>query len=443
MRTSAARWTAGTIAVASVALMAAGVALAFLDRHQVPASVTNWDFSDLFGYAEDLSIPAFAYLVASRRLRNPIGWLALTAALVLAASTFCTSYALRAVYAAPGSLPGARAALWITDSLAVVPIGMVVFLFLLFPTGRLRSRRWLPVAWFEAAILAFLLVTSMVEATRYYSRPFVMYGAGNAPGLLELSALLVPVAILLSVIALIVRFVKSAGDERLQMKWLAAAAVLVLLTIIPSALTGSAAASAALNVALFCMNGAIALAVLKYRLYDIDIVISKALQYGALAAFITAVYAALVVGVGEAVGDQHSVYLSALAAAIVAVAFQPVRQRAALLANRLVYGRRATPYQVLSQFAHRIGGTYADDDVLPQLARMVAAGTGARQVAVWLRVGGELRPSATAGGPGAVPAPVPVPADGELLPELPDCDTSVPIRYQGAARRAGYRDAAG
>jgi len=337
----------------------------------------------------------------------------------------------RAIYVAPGSLPGARAALWFANSFALVPIGTVVFLFLLFPTGRLRSRRWVPVAWMEAAILAFALVASIVEATRYYSRPFTVYGSGQAPALLQVENLLIPVAILLSVISLIVRFVTSAGDERLQLKWFATAAVLVLLTIIPAALTNSAAASVLLNVALFCMNGAVVLAILKYRLYDIDIVISKALQYGALAAFITAVYAALVVGVGAAAGDQHSIYLSALAAAIVAVAFQPVRQRAALVANRLVYGRRATPYQVLSEFAHRIGGAYADDDVLPQMARMVAAGTGARRVVVWLRVGGELRPGATAGDPGAVPDPGPVPAAGELLPELPDGDTTVPIRYQG------------
>ncbi|HEX4396127.1 MAG TPA: histidine kinase [Trebonia sp.] len=431
MRTSAVRWTAGSVAVASVALMAAGLALAFAGRHHVPASLTNWDFPDIAGDIEDLTIPGLAYLVASRRPRNPIGWLALTAGLVLAASTFCTSYALRAIYVAPGSLPGARAALWFVNSFALVPIGTVVFLFLLFPTGRLRSRRWVPVAWFEAAILTFALVVSIVEATRYYSRPFAIYGGGQAPALLQVENLLIPVSILLSVISLIVRFVKSAGDERLQLKWFATAAVLVLLTIIPAALTNSAAASVLLNVALFCMNGAVALAILKYRLYDIDIVISKALQYGALAAFITAVYAALVVGVGAAAGDQHSVYLSALAAAIVAVAFQPVRQRAALVANRLVYGRRATPYQVLSEFAHRIGGAYADDDVLPQMARMVADGTGARRVVVWLRVGGELRPGATAGDPGAVPDPGPVPAAGELLPELPDGDTTVPIRYQG------------
>ena len=179
MRTSAARWTAGSVAVASVALMAAGLALAFASRHHVPASLTNWDFPDIAGDIEDLTIPGLAYLVASRRPRNPIGWLALTAGLVLAASTFCTSYALHAIYVAPGSLPGARAALWFVNSFALVPIGTVVFLFLLFPTGRLRSRRWVPVAWFEAAILAVALVASIVEATRYYSRPFTIYGPGR------------------------------------------------------------------------------------------------------------------------------------------------------------------------------------------------------------------------------------------------------------------------
>jgi signal transduction histidine kinase len=84
---------------------------------------------------------------------------------------------------------------------------------------------------------------------------------------------------------------------------------------------------------------------------------------------------------------------------------------------------------VLSQFAHRIGGTYADDDVLPQMARMVAAGTGARRVVVWLRVGGELRPGATAGDPGPELAPVPV--DADVLPSLPGAETRVPIRYHG------------
>ena len=112
------------------------------------------------------------------------------------------------------------------------------------------------------------------------------------------------------------------------------------------------------NLAFLCLYAAIAIAVLKYRLYEIDIVISKAVLYGTLAAFITAVYAGLVAGVGTLAGNRHSALLSALAAAVVAIAFQPVRQWAGRLANRVVYGRRATPYQVLSEFARRIGGAY-------------------------------------------------------------------------------------
>ncbi len=192
-----------------------------------------------------------------------------------------------------------------------------------------------------------------------------------------------------------------------------------------------------LNLAVLCLDAAIAIAVLKYRLYEIDIVISKAVLYGSLAVFITAVYAALVVGVGTLAGNRRSPLLAALAAAVVALAFQPVRQWAGRLANRVVYGRRATPYQVLSDFARRIGGAYADEDVLPQMAQIVAAGTGAERVVVWLRVDDELRPEVSdgrlhpeawsAGSPGMAPLPV----DGQAMPPLPDADMSVPVVHQG------------
>jgi signal transduction histidine kinase len=173
---------------------------------------------------------------------------------------------------------------------------------------------------------------------------------------------------------------------------------------------------------------AIGVAVLKYRLYEIDVVISKAVLYGSLAVFITAVYAGLVVGVGTLAGGRDSPLLAALAAAVVAVAFQPARQWAGRLANRVVYGRRATPYQVLSQFAQRIGGAYADEEVLPQMAHIVAEGTGAERVVVWLRVDDELRPGASSGvGPDAAPLPV----DSQAMPPLPDTDMSVSVVHQG------------
>src|SRR5262249_11666802 len=157
-------------------------------------------------------------------------------------------------------------------------------------------------------------------------------------------------------------------------------------TQIPSFTTSLALVNALNDLALLCLWVTIAVAVLKYRLYEIDIVISKAVLYGSLAMFITAVYAALVAGVGTLVGNRRSPLLAAGAAAVLAVASQPARQWAGRLANRVVYGRRATPYQVLSDFARRIGGTYASQDVLPHMAKIVAASTGAGRVIVWLRV---------------------------------------------------------
>jgi signal transduction histidine kinase len=230
------------------------------------------------------------------------------------------------------------------------------------------------------------------------------------------------------VAALVVRFARSKGEERLQLKWFAAAAVLVLVSFTATLDTNSGVTNVVGDLAFLCPWVAIAIAVLKYRLYDIDIVISKAVLYGSLAVFITAVYVALVVGVGTLAGNTRSPLLAALAAAVVAVAFQPARQRAGRLANRVVYGRRATPYQVLSDFAGRIGGTYAAGDVLPQMAHIVAAGTGAENVVVWLRVGEEFRPEASSG---VGPLPPRLPADGPALPTLPGSDLNVPIVHQG------------
>ena len=123
------------------------------------------------------------------------------------------------------------------------------------------------------------------------------------------------------------------------------------------------------------------------HLFDIDVVINRAVLFGALAVFITVVYVAIVAGVGAVVGGQASPLLSAAAAAVVALAFQPARRRAQRFADRLVYGKRATPYEVLSEFSDRLGNTYANEELLPRMARALGEGTGAARADVWMRVG--------------------------------------------------------
>jgi signal transduction histidine kinase len=428
MKVQTTRWLAGCAAAVSVALMAGAVLLAYTDRHRLPAGLTGWNFSDVFGGVADLAVPVVGFVIASRRPANRVGRLFLVAGLALGLGWFSSAYGRHALVAVPGSWPAGLAFAWLANWIWVIPIAVLAFLFLLFPTGRLRSPRWRPAAWLVAGVYTSVGLVLIIRATRFWAHPFRPFPDGLYPWVLTAILILLPATYVISVVAVVVRFVLSRGEERLQLKWFAAAALLVVAAAIPATVTGSLAANVLQSLALLCLYAAIAIAVLKYRLYEIDIVISKAVLYGSLAVFITAVYAGLVVGVGTLAGGRDRPLVAALAAAVVAVAFQPARQRAGRLANRVVYGRRATPYQVLSDFAHRIGGTYASQDVLPQMARIVAKGTGAERVVVWLRVDDELRPEATSDGS---PPAAPLPVDGDEMGAVPGADLSVPVVHQG------------
>jgi signal transduction histidine kinase len=170
---------------------------------------------------------------------------------------------------------------------------------------------------------------------------------------------------------------------------------------------------------------------MRYGLYDIDVFISRALVYGSLAVFITAVYVGIAVGIGTLVGSggKPNLALSILATAIVAIGFQPVRERVQKVANRLVYGKRATPYEVLSQFSGRVADTYAADEVLPRMARVLQEGTGAESATVWLRGAAELRAAATF--PETMTMPAVVATTDGSLPLLGDATRAVEVRHQG------------
>jgi signal transduction histidine kinase len=439
MKALTTRWVAGCVAAVSVALLIGALVLAYLNRHRVPADLAGWDFSGVLGVVTYLAVPVVGLVLASQRPGNRIGWLFLAAGLALGLNSFSAEYGLRALVVAPGSLPAGRAAVWLANWIWVVPFAMFALVLLLFPTGRPRSRPWQVAAWFVGGAFTLATADQLVDAVRLWRDPFRTFALSYNPPDVTAAYSLMVAALVVSAAAVVVRFARSEGEERLQLKWFMAAGVLLVATLIPWFLTDLLFTGLLTNVAFLCLWVAVAIAIMKYRLYGIDFVISKAVLYGSLAVFITAVYAAVVVGVGALAGNQRSPLLAALAAAVVAVAFQPVRQWAERLANRVVYGRRATPYQVLSDFAHRIGGTYASEDVLSQMAHLMAAGTGAEQVVVWLRVDDELRPEASSDGrPHAAPLSLdrlavdgPA-ASGQQLPSLPDADVSVPVVHQGA-----------
>jgi signal transduction histidine kinase len=412
-------WLAWTLPAFTLGLTAATLVYgAIRAPHSVAGTWTGW----LVTTATVVFVCAFAIvgaIITSRRPENPIGWLMGVAALCYAAGT------VSAILAdVPGRHPLSEwLGNWVWGIGAVIPL---TFIPLLFPDGALPSRRWRPALWAASAGLASFVVGSMfvpgVIADTSSVNPFGIGGdtarsvfdAMRAGGL-ALVLLMTPVALA----SLVVRFRRADRLEREQFRWLIYAAVLIIVAGIagsfitssmrdPRAATDLQNAITSLSAAFVPV--AIGIAILKYRLYDIDVVIRKTVVYAVLAAFITVVYAAVVVGIGALVGTSNSLALSVAATAIVAVAFQPVRERANRAANRVVYGRRSTPYEVLARFGERVASTYAADDVLPRIARVVGEATRAERVDVWLRVGDAWRQGAS--WPTEWDATAPVPPDG-------------------------------
>jgi signal transduction histidine kinase len=239
----------------------------------------------------------------------------------------------------------------------------------------------------------------------------------------------------LSVISLILRFRRADRAQRQQIKWFVFAAAIFTFTFVLEVvvqllhLDGGVLIDQILpTLAFMALPIGAGIGILKYRLFDIDLVINRAVLYGVLAVFITAVYVAIVVGVGTVVGSRGNLFLSIVATAAVALAFQPVRGWARHVANRLVYGKRATPYEVLSEFSEQLGDAYSTDAVLPRMAGMIGEATGAERAAVWVRVGDEFRQAAGWPEERGMRS---LRAEGDELPGFPDGERAFAVRHQG------------
>jgi signal transduction histidine kinase len=401
-----ARRLAGGLLVLTVAALAVSTGF----------GVAAGDLMDAFAFAPLLlAFAAVGAIVASHRPANPIGWLFLAEglgfALGVATDTYAT-YATRSGMAAPPSVA------WIVWLGAI--FGELGFLFalavLLFPDGRPPSPRWRVVAWLIVAgeALLILMAVTSAAALRAQNSAVLLSPVRLIPDSLAdqvinaVQTAFIPLC-LAAAAGLAARYRRANPDVRHQIKWVAYAGVLTAVALLICGLVFGNPLGALLAVGPLIPVAA-GIAIFKYRLYDIDVVISKTIVYGSLAAFITLVYVVIVAGIGSLgpgflqAGSRPNLGLSILATAVVAVAFQPVRERVQRLANRLVFGKRATPYEALSEFAGRMGGTYATEDAFPRMARVLAEGTGAARAVVWLKDGAELAAGACWPADGAPPA---------------------------------------
>jgi signal transduction histidine kinase len=319
-----------------------------------------------------------------------------------------------------------------------------------FPDGHLPSPRWKPVA--AAAVIVTLvltlpigafapgpLLTTITHATPLNPLGLPAHGSvGNVVNALDALWLVGFAVFAAAAAAPLIRMRRSRGDERQQLKWIAYAVILSAAVYIPAVLASffdqafpilvsDVVIAVGFGVAVPVAAG---IAIFRHRLYDIDVVISRTLVYATLALSITAVYIGIAVGVGAAIGGggRPNLGLSILATGIVAVGFQPARQWLQRVANRLVYGTRATPYEVLSQFAGRVAESYSVDDVLPRMAQVLAEGTGAQRADVWLRNGHMLQPAAS--WPLDAGASDTVALSNGAVPALPNTDRVVEVRQQ-------------
>jgi signal transduction histidine kinase len=388
-----------------------------------------------------------------RRAGNLIGWFLLGEGAATAIMSLASAYAVLGI-THPGTLPAPELVGLLAEWTFVPVLTGVSFMLLLFPSGTLPSPRWRPFVWLGLLATALTMAGFVVhprlvalpapgDASLTFPNPLGIRSLGPVLSTILIGTLnglgvLGTVFLAAAFVSLAIRYRSGGREVRQQIKWITLAAVAgfvcqlaALLAIAASGHASNPVTAAAFVVmpviALFGIPAVITLAILKHGLYQIDVIINRAVVYGLLSAAFTAIYLVIVVGIGTLAGYAGGPLLTAAAALAIAVLFQPLRLRAQLVANRIVYGQRATPYQVLSDFAEDMAGQLDVDVALDRMASVLAGATGAVRVEVWVRVGAQLRARVTWPPGSAPPAAVRL-ADGAQLPAL-DATRAIAVRH--------------
>ncbi len=386
----------------------------------IPGKSSESKLGDLLFRLLPASFAIVAFLILSRQPRNRVGWIlmAIGVGWEIGPSSI-------GEYALSKGMAWGEIAIAFSAPTWAPPIGLMgTALLLRFPTGRLLSRRWRIVEWIAAfaitvATLGIMFAPIDLEEVGFpnLQNPLGIEALRPIEPVLPVFLLMIAGSTAASAVSLVVRFRKSSGRERLQLKWLVAggaAVVFIYIIAIGLALPYGWSTS---NTPLFAevvqtisitsfvlIPIAIGFAILKHRLYDIDVIINRAVVFTIVVGFITAVYVGVVAGIGAAIGrgTRSGIVLPIVATAVVGLAMQPLITRARRVADRVVYGRRATPYEALAAVASP--GSAAELSV--RVARLAVESTAAREAVMWIRAGEELRPAAWWPEDGRAPGPV-------------------------------------
>ena len=355
-----------------------------------------------------LGLIALGLLVAYRRPGNPVGWIIAETGVTAAATDFVESYAVYTLSTNPGSLPGGDVMAWLSNWIFIpVLFAAPAMLFLLFPDGRLLSRRWRPVFWLVILTTCAAITTSIFQPV-LNDPPFE--GVVNPLGFSPPQALLAPLSyigwpgmaasFLVAALAMILRLRRSHGVERQQLKWIAAAAAILPLASVSGvvlyylgydAIAGFLAVFAIVPIFL-----AAGYAILRYRLYDIDLIINRALVYGSLTATLALVYFGGVATTqtlfhaltGQEQFPQLAVVVSTLA---IAALFNPLRRRIQASIDRLFYRKKYDAAKTLEGFSAKLRDETDLDELYGSLVSVVRETMQPEHVSLWLRTRKEVR----------------------------------------------------
>jgi MFS family permease len=412
------RWTALVAWVATVVLVVMALALLAMNGSapsfgRIAPAHGQRTVAAAAGALCTLAFATVGAAVLWHRRRQVVGWLFCLGGLALAVQAFAAFYATHALVASPGSLRGGQVMGWLgtwvsAPALLLIPL----FCFLLFPDGRLPAPRWRLVAWLDGLVLAMATVGVAVRPGPLAVLPSVANPLGAsgmvarlADGLVAAAALLLPPAVAASVGALIVRLRRARGAQRQQLKWFASAAALVAVIAIP-VLPAQAIAPArwadaglvVLIIAIACLPVSAGIAILRYRLFDIDVLLNRVLVYSTVTSMLGAGYAGIVLAVGAVLGGAGmgagrggrsggSVSSLAVALATLAVAamFQPARRWVQGVVDRRFNRRRYNAQRTVEAFAAQLRQQTDLDALVTELIAVVDRTVEPTQVSLWLR----------------------------------------------------------